>query len=74
MTLVPGLSLSWTSPDSWKSVMAVATMGMSEVAPATACAAGVAMARMRSLPSFTSLEAIVWQAVWSFWAFCWSIV
>ena len=47
-------------------------MGMSLVAPATAWAAGVAMTKMRSLPSPTNLEAMVAQALWSFWAFCWS--
>ena len=49
-------------------------MGISVVAPATACAAGVAMAKIRSSPSFTSLLAMVWQADWSFCAFCWSIL
>lgn len=74
VTLLPGFLLLFTRPDAAKSVMAVPTMGMSDVAPATACAAGVAMARIRSSPSFTSFVAMVWQADWSFWAFCWSIL
>ena len=73
MRLPPGASLSSTRPLAAKSVMAVPTMGMSLVAPATACAAGVAMARIRSQPLLTSVLAMVWQADWSFWAFCWSM-
>lgn len=49
-------------------------MGMSLVAAATAWAAGVAMAKMRSSPSPTSFEAMVAQALWSLLAFCWSMV
>ena len=71
--MVPGLSLSLTRPEAAKSVMAVPTMGISVVAPAAAWAAGVAMAKIRSTPSPTNLEAMVWQADWSFWAFCWSM-
>ena len=66
VTLQPGASLSSTGPDAAKSVMAVHTTGMSAVAPATACAAGVAMARIKSQPSLTSVLAMVWQADWSF--------
>jgi len=31
------------------------------------------MARIRSQPLLTSVLAMVWQADWSFWAFCWSM-
>ena len=55
VTLVPGLSLSWTRPEAAKSVMAVPTMGISAVAPAAAWAAGVAMAKIRSTPSVHEL-------------------
>ena len=53
----------WTRQvrDSAGSVTAVRTTGISEVTPATACAAGVAIAKIRSLPLFTSVWAIVWQ-------------
>ena len=47
--------------DAAGSVTAVRRIGISVVAPATACAAGVAIARIKSSPSFTSLLAMVWQ-------------
>ncbi len=48
VTLVPGLSFDLTSFASAGSVTAVTSMGMVDVALAAACAAGVAMARIRS--------------------------
>ncbi len=74
VTLPPGASLASTRPAAAKSVTAVPTTGISVVEPATAWAAGVPMARIRSSPSLTSLDAMVWQALWSPWAFCWSTV
>ena len=73
MTFPPGASLLSTSPEAAGSVTAVITTGISEVAPATACAAGVAIARIKSFLSFTSLFAIVCAADCSPPAFCCSI-
>ena len=59
VTLPPGASLLATSFASAGSVTAVTRTGISVVCPATACAAGVAIARIRSFLSFTSLVAMV---------------
>ena len=72
VTFPPGTSLVSTRPDSAGSVTAVISTGVSVTAPAIAWAAGVAMARIRSLPSLANLEATVWHTDWSPEAFCWS--
>ena len=72
-TLPPGASLLATRPEAAGSVTAVTRMGMSRVACAAACAAGVAMARIRSTSSLTNFVAMVAHTVCSPWAFCVSI-
>ena len=68
-TLVLGFSLDSTSPASAKSVTAVAIMGISLVLPATAWAAGVAIAKTRSTLSPTNLSAMVERLFVSPWPF-----
>ena len=74
VTLVPGASLLSTSPASGKLVIAVPTMGISSVADAITCAAGVAMARITSASSEINCWAMFCRLLWSFWAFCWLMV
>ena len=56
-----------------KKLTALTRIGIESVTPATACATGVAIAKIKSSLSLTSFSAIVWHADCSPAAFCWSI-
>ena len=73
VTFVSGFALDFTSFADSGSVTAEISTGISFVRFATAWAAGVAMAKIKSSLSFTSLLAIVTQFPWSPWALCMSM-
>ena len=69
VTFVPGLSLLFTTLAASKLVTAVATIGISRVARAIACVAGVETAKMSFVFSERKREPMFCSVAWSPWAF-----